>query len=206
MACQFVGLCGIPPEAQAAWAQAVLSVAGILVPMMLWRLDRRKSQEQARQQLTASRIAVQSLAVNELARLVDKLSNVFQFLPRYVPQGLEEPSFLDAHTIVADDQALAGLIFETQKLETPVLGSLVEKLDALSPVDLLELSQILQRITSIQQLAIRIERLTHFGARERMNAVDEIDNITAQCGELTSLLKQLIEKWNVELHGEASAK
>lgn len=189
---------------QVEWEAIVASVA-VLVALSIGireALQSGRERDERTARLNAARDMVQSLAISELQEVAASVMRVKDNLPRK-QMGLEEWIVFDAMAIVHDDEAMNRLKGATQLLVTPVLDSLVEKLDVLSRPDLLALSGILRLMAKIKRTPYEIDRLMSMGSRERGNAPDVADKMVEDCDLLLDRLHRLRETWEVGLQGDA---
>lgn len=116
MTCELIGWCALTPEAQAAWAQAVLTVLTFIASLFIAARANAKSEEAlrkvreegtAREALAAKRRA-KALAIPLVGILADMATDIENFLLQYggavtadlprLKQVIEMPTFLEART------------------------------------------------------------------------------------------------------------
>jgi len=198
MAAYFVSGLG---EAQPPWICTTYKIdytaVAIVAAIATFLLERRERLER----LMASRKAVQSLAVLELQILISAMGRMFRLLPREEVPGLEVLVFTAED--IWDAGNLQVLKTEVDGLATPILNSLIEKLDALPGEDLAKIGDISNQIARLKLSAEELLRLTSGGSKSILMGPTAIESMLDQCQVLATNLVNLRDKWNDELQGLA---
>lgn len=163
----------------------------IVVGLCTYLFDRYKEQRR----MLATRGVVQAIALNELENLSTAVAVVQQHVP-HENYGLNENWMTTAEQIYYRNETwLEDLAAAVSSLNTPILDSLMEKLDALPKEQLVALSEILRLVGEIRRAPSKAKLFPAFGSREPGMCIELLDETKKRCDELQAAISNLFDEW-----------